>query len=314
MARPETAGQYLFRRLGGASCLYQGVSEMAVVSGRNKHAVAVSLATFAGVLGLLAAPPAGASQAGQHGQPRPVAPAWQREVMRAEAANRARIAPIPARSLWRPGGLAHGGLPRVTVPFGDSAGSGWKLQPTPNPATERNASLVADSCSAAGACTAVGNYVNAADGVVTLAERLSGSSWKVQSTPTITGAADSLFRSVSCIAANACVAVGYYFSQSGRVFPLAESWNGTRWRVQSTKAIGLNSGFFAVSCTSATACTAVGTYNPNSTSSLTLAERWNGTSWSIQSTPEGVAAVDSTLFGVSCSGPSACTAVGASAQ
>jgi hypothetical protein len=288
---------------------------MAVVVRRNWQAGAAALATLVSVLGLLAAP---AARASQSGQPRPVVSTWQREMLRPQTAGQASFAPIPARSLWRPGGLAHGGLPRVTRPLHASARGGWTVQPTPNPATERNALPLADSCSAAGACTAVGDYVNPAGVTVTLAERLKNSSWQVQRTPAITNAADSLFRGVSCTSAKSCVAVGYYFNQSGVVIPLAESWNGTTWRAQTgpqaPKPVGQDSGFFAVSCTSATACTAVGTYDENATTALALAERWNGKSWSVESTPNTVGDVASTLFGVSCSGPKACTAAGAAAN
>lgn len=286
---------------------------MTVVVGRNRLAGAAALATLAGVLGSLALPRAQASHASESSRPRPVAPAWQREVSWSRSVSRAGFGAIPARSLWRPGGLARGGLPSVTVPALGAARGGWTLQPMPNPATQRNAFLAADSCPAAGTCTAVGSYVNAAGAVVTLAERRRGSSWKTQRTPVIGGAVDSQFTGVSCAAAKSCVAVGYYLSRTGHVVLFAERWNGATWRVLRTRAIGQDSGFFAVSCTSATACTAVGTYSPNPAISLTLAERWNGTRWKIQPTPRRVKAVTSTLLGVSCSRPKACAAVGASA-
>lgn len=286
---------------------------MAVVVARSRPADVAALAALIVVAGLLAAPAVRAGQARQSGQRRPVTSTWQRDVLRLDTARRSKFAPIPARSLWRPGGLAHGGLPRMTGPVGGVAAAvGWRVQPTPNPATLRNASPQAVSCSAAGDCTAVGVTVSATGADVTLAERLKGSSWHLQSTPAIARAAGSLFTGVSCTAANACVAVGYYFGQSGRVFPLAERWNGATWRRQSPVGTGQDSGFFAVSCTSATACTAVGTSDPNSTTSVTLAERWDGTRWRIQSTPAAAGAVNGTLLGVSCSGPKACTAVGAS--
>jgi hypothetical protein len=67
---------------------------------------------------------------------------------------------------------------------------------------------------------------------------------------------------------------------------------------------------FWESCTAATSCTAVGTYVKASGTAVTLAERWNGSQWVIESTPNPQGAVVSSLFGVSCTGPSACTAVG----
>src|SRR5947209_3840531 len=43
---------------------------------------------------------------------------------------------------------------------------------------------------------------------------------------------------------------------------------------------------------------------------VTLAERWNGTGWSVQRTPNPSGALVSSLRGVSCTAPTACTAVG----
>jgi hypothetical protein len=65
----------------------------------------------------------------------------------------------------------------------------------------------------------------------------------------------------------------------------------------------------AVACTSDSACMSVGNY-AGSAGSLTLAERWNGTSWSIVPTPNRVNTKNGILNGVSCAGPSSCTAVG----
>jgi hypothetical protein len=67
---------------------------------------------------------------------------------------------------------------------------------------------------------------------------------------------------------------------------------------------------FWESCTAATSCTAVGTYVKASGVAVTLAERWNGSQWLIQPTPNPQGAADSSLFGVSCTASSACTAVG----
>jgi hypothetical protein len=148
------------------------------------------------------------------------------------------------------------------------------------------------SCPSASACTAVG-YANGE----TLAER----SWTIQTTPNRSGAviADA-FGGVSCTSATACIAVGS--SAYGR---LAERWDGTTWRLQTTPSGG---GLLAgVSCTSATACTAVG-YSYNSEAYLTLAEHWDGTSWTIQTIPSPDNG--SSLSGVSCTSATACTAVG----
>src|SRR5205807_796312 len=65
-----------------------------------------------------------------------------------------------------------------------------------------------------------------------------------------------------------------------------------------------------VSCTSPSACTAVGSYGNSMGGLSTLAESWNGSSWSIQPTPDQPGTAESILSRVSCTSPSACTAVG----
>jgi hypothetical protein len=81
-----------------------------------------------------------------------------------------------------------------------------------------------------------------------LAEAWDGTSWSVQATPAIGGAAAYL-TDVSCTAATACTAVG----GRGSTDTLAEGWNGTRWSVQATPS-PLTAGetfFEGVSCTPA---------------------------------------------------------------
>jgi hypothetical protein len=93
----------------------------------------------------------------------------------------------------------------------------------------------------------------------------------------------------------------------------AEAWNGTSWRIQSTRnpLSGASRGALnGVSCTSATACTAVGSYTNTSGTQTALAEGWDGTSWRIQPTPDPGGAGSSALNGVSCASPTACIAVG----
>src|SRR6266702_1955220 len=69
---------------------------------------------------------------------------------------------------------------------------------------------------------------------------------------------------------------------------------------------------FWVSCPTADSCMAVGTYVKTSGEGVNLAEQWNGTSWRILPTPNPSGIALSGLFGVTCTAPSACTAVGAS--
>jgi hypothetical protein len=191
-------------------------------------------------------------------------------------------------------------------------GTSWRVQAIPTPQGSTGSSLFAVSCTSASACTAVGDYSNAAGLVLAVAERWNGKSWRIQPIPR-TAKVTQLF-GVSCPAARACTAVGYQNSGIGDAQPLAEAWNGTRWHVQPVplprKAPG--GALSAVSCTAPRACTATGTNF--STTGPTLAERWNGTSWGVQPTPNPTNFTTSreevALDGVSCTSATACTASG----
>ena len=127
--------------------------------------------------------------------------------------------------------------------------------------------------------------------------------------------------SVSCPAANDCMAAGWFLGQipgtSGfQNFPLAEHWNGSTWTVLPTPAPHHpNRGelLVSVSCTSGTSCMAVGQTQvvvpPGVTIQHPFAESWNGTRWQAVPTPK-MAHTGATLNGVSCTSGSDCMAVG----
>jgi hypothetical protein len=187
------------------------------------------------------------------------------------------------------------------------SGSNWAMQTTPNPSGAASTVLNGVSCPSISACTAVGYYINASGVYVTLAERWNGSGWALQSTPTPSGAGNSLLNAVSCPSTSVCIAVGYYYNRADFPVTLAEIWNGSSWDIESTPNPSTsNNEFNGVSCPSTSVCTAVGEYELEK--EVTLAERWDGSSWSLQPTPTG--AHSSTLIGVSCASTSVCTAVG----
>jgi len=171
------------------------------------------------------------------------------------------------------------------------------------------ATFTAISCSASNACIAVG-YAEASYGSVAsaIAEQWNGSSWTALAVAIPSGATNTFLDGVSCTAASACMAVGYYYT-SVATLTLSEQWNGSSWAVVATpNPTGASASLlYAVSCAASNGCSAVG-YDYNA-GYLTLAEQWNGSSWAVQSTPSPSNA-DGFLFGISCSSASACTAVG----
>jgi hypothetical protein len=166
--------------------------------------------------------------------------------------------------------------------------------------------LYSVSCTSADFCAAVG-YNSSGDN----AETWNGSTWTAQPTPTPAGGSSLDLKSVSCVTPDSCETVGWYFSSTFAQLTVAEKWNGTAWKLQTTPN-GVNStdnSLLGVWCTSASSCTSVGFTEPNIINE-TLAEVWNGTSWSLQSTPNPPNASNNALDGVSCSAAGSCTAVG----
>jgi hypothetical protein len=176
-------------------------------------------------------------------------------------------------------------------------GGKWRLRlPPAPPAATTGSSLAAVSCYAGG-CVAVGAQT-APKFATPLAYRWSGSAWS--QLPAAAEGALSRLAAVSCVTSTACVAVGNTGAGT-----LAEAWNGSGWRLQSTPAAtGAGSRLVAIACPTATACEAVGAARGGGT----LAEGWNGSRWTTQSMP--VAARTAALAGISCQGPSLCSAVG----
>ena len=270
-----------------------------------------STARWAGVTVLIlgvavaGATPAGAATGPGPAPAHPALPAFPAGVWR----------PADSSGLWGPlkaGAVspASHGLP--APPAGQApAGGPWQLQRSPNPVIH-NAMLVADSCTGPGACIAVGGYENRAGTQVPLAEARTSTGWRIQRTPVPAGAVLSNLFGVSCTAAGACLAAGYWTDAALQIHPLVERWNGTSWAIQSVPApAGIpQAGFFAISCASARACTAVGAESSSTGVTTPLAERWNGTSWVIQPISGPAGSLASELLAVSCPTAAACTAGG----
>jgi hypothetical protein len=192
------------------------------------------------------------------------------------------------------------------------SGTEWKVQTPPLPTGAKSGELRSVSCTAASACTAIGKYISSTEEKLVFADRWNGTEWKVQTAASHTGTGvgnDPL--SVSCTSATACEAVGYFTTSSASA-PLAESWNGSEWKLQSpiNPTGSTQTSFYGVSCTSSTACTAVGLYL-SSGRQILLAERWNGTEWTVQEPPNPSTGTEpSSLSSVSCVTATDCTAVG----
>lgn len=164
-------------------------------------------------------------------------------------------------------------------------------------------------------CVAVGEARTSSAsnaGTRTVAVRWNGSTWALQSTPNVAGAASSRLRSVKCTSATNCVAVG--FSTTGSTTrTLIERWNGTAWSIVTSPnpSGATTSALHAVACPEPTTCFAVGS-TKTGTTQTTLIERWNGTAWSIVTSPTPPGATVPKWSGVACAGTGMCMAVGTS--
>jgi len=191
------------------------------------------------------------------------------------------------------------------------SGSAWAIQSTPTPAGAATSEALGIACTTATACTAVGNYDNSAGDQLGLAEQWNGTAWTVETTATPTSAVSVNLSDVSCqVAVTSCTAVGEYSTTASQQ-PLAETWNGSSWGIETTSAPtgATASALNGVSCSSTTACTAVGQATVAS-GEVPLVERWSGTTWVIETTPTPAGSTGASLNAVSCAAVNACVAVG----
>jgi hypothetical protein len=141
-------------------------------------------------------------------------------------------------------------------------GTTWSVMPSPNKGSIVTA-LYGVSCTAADACAAIGHYSNSVTGLQSMAESWNGSTWSIVPLPNEPGEQLSLLTSISCTAADDCVAVGGYGGTLVRPggSTLAESWDGSTWSIVPTPNVAgakTTDGLSGVACASAALCMAVG--------------------------------------------------------
>ena len=215
--------------------------------------------------------------------------------------------------MHEPDGVHRGGLRqhRVLPPDPDRVVGRVRLvdHSEPDPTTSVDSEFNGISCTSPTACTAVG-FNSTGSGTQTLIESWDGSSWSIIPSPNPPASSNNALSGVSCTSPTECTAVGNTSDGSGT---LIESWDGTTWSiVPSPNPDAIQTWLSGVSCTGLTMCTAVGAYVISSNLwdvTEPLAETWNGTTWSIVPIPSDPRR-GGQLTSVSCSSPSACTAVG----
>jgi len=210
------------------------------------------------------------------------------------------------------------------------SGTRWSAPLAPAlPPGAQSGELNAVSCTAAGFCAAVGEYVNAANHILPIAiTRPAGKPWSAVRVLPLPGDAGvgqpGELTGISCPAASSCVAVGHYYTSTA-VRMLVLVLSGARWQ-----AIGVTppagaatyppADLAAVSCAKAGTCLAIGTYYLQSNLhahgvSVAVTNGRPGPAGIISALPAGgVEGPDTSFRGVSCAPSGPCVAVGSAAN
>jgi hypothetical protein len=190
-------------------------------------------------------------------------------------------------------------------------GSTWVIQASPNPPDAATAALAGVSCSTAVDCTAVGAFTDGSGVQVTMAERLNGAGWSIESTPNPPATSSALY-AVSCPSPRSCRAIGFFTNVAGTSVRLTEQLSETGWHIRATAGPIASAPSFlhGIWCGSVASCHGVGASTDSAGASVTAAEVWDGSAWRRQTTAEPVGATSGDLYGVSCDPTTRCTAVG----
>ena len=213
-------------------------------------------------------------------------------------------------------GMTAGGWATSATAATNNSSTPWLIEPSPNPTGVVSSSLVGVSCPENRHCVAVGNSYTSTNAEVAFAESLLGSTWILESIPTLSGIDSSVFSGVSCALPRNCEAVGYTVSTRTHpnVLPLVEQWNGNSW-AHAAVPLPTNATWAvltAVSCPKADSCFAVGGFIGRGINAQEqpLVERWNGSVWAVVAAPNPHAENGSDFTGIDCLAPTTCEVVG----
>lgn len=199
-------------------------------------------------------------------------------------------------------------------------GTAWATLPPPpdQVAADQNQILYGVSCASASDCTAVGDQWTRG-GVCdlesvsclyqTLVEHYDGTRWARVATPNVGNGVENDLYSVACPAAGECWAVGRADRGAGNPQGLALHGQGGTWAIADLTGVDALQG---ITCPSASDCWASGTPFGTPGAPRTLLAHWDGASWSRVPSPNlgGGKSPANNLFGLACTAPSDCWAVG----
>jgi hypothetical protein len=187
-----------------------------------------------------------------------------------------------------------------------------------------DASLGSVSCAAAGDCSAGGFYTDSSSNLQAFVVNETSGTWakakEVPGTAALNVGGDAEVRSVSCAAAGACSAGGFYVGSSHSSEPfVANETNGTWAKAKEVPGIaaldaGRSAEVNSVSCASAGDCSAGGFYADSSGHSQAFVVNETNGTWAKAKEVPGTAALnaggDASLGSVSCAAAGDCSAGG----
>jgi len=185
------------------------------------------------------------------------------------------------------------------------------------PADTRDA-LEGISCTGAGDCAAVGQYIGTAKPAGLKLQGLTEvhGVWHAAGIAPPAGQFTTNLTGISCAAAGTCMAVGEEQHLTGQATAVSvRVTNGHFGPVQvitvpAGPASPPDSGLSAVSCVSAGLCAATGFAQTRANGFEAVAMTWAGSRWTAAFVSQPAGANTSTLDGVSCTSRTQCTAVG----
>ena len=146
-----------------------------------------------------------------------------------------------------------------------------------------------------------------------LSELLSRGRWVTRPLPSPATGDNVIASGVACAARTSCLLAGEYSAaQPGADTNLAEAWNGTSWRIITSKGPTgtTSSSLAAAACPAVSLCLAVGSAGTG-TSFQDAAYTWtNGKRWQQVTVPRPRGASTSELSGLACPSTGNCLAVG----
>ncbi len=227
------------------------------------------------------------------------------------------IACTTTSTCWAVGTAYASAKPRVALETWN--GTAWKAGILPTPGSSTVVQSMSIACPSAGTgCLVTGDFEAGNTMLRPFAIRYADAQWAYVAVPRPTNSTNSQLTAVACTSPTACTAVGSYTTKTSTTLdlPLAESWNGTTWTIQTvaTPSAATGAALRGISCL-ATSCHAVGFTQSTDIwtepTSTPLAEYWNGSTWTQQTTPTLNQGTTGELDAVSCTATTTCEAAGA---